>query len=658
LSKTRLFISTDMQMITGVNHVNGDKDDVQSLIHALMYQDKINIVGIASSTSKHQPGANDERFIKHVINAYGKDRETLADQADGFKTSKQMLDITYQGTKKLANGSGYAARTEASDAIIREARAAEAAGEKLYVATWGGLGDVARALHDAPEIAGSIRLLSASGPVQEPNAHRYIQKNFAGEGELWWIDARTTQRGIYAGPEGRLPPMSDAWAETNAEGHGALGDLFYANTQDVRGKGDKYDGVKMGDSFSVFYLIDKANNDDPTAESWGGEYRKVDDKYWVDRTDEKFGWSGSNGARTTYEDRAAWTSDFAKRFDWLTRKNDDEEDRDDEDDAPVNTAPVAVDDRFAATTGKAVSGNVLTNDRDAEGDRLFASLKDGPDNGKLKLTADGSFTYTPDAGFTGRDKFTYQVNDGDRTASANVTVTVTEPKKDYSDDPILARSNTIDLSSGSDQRVTAKAGSNSVFVDLAANSGSDRVVDFGRNDVLVLSDTLDSGTPKTKGGWLALDSDGDRIELPSVDMLRLLGTSDTGLAVYADASVRPSGAIEGTLDDDRLASSRGNGKSETFFFDTALGLNLGDDDILNFGERDQLVTTRKLLDGNGDGILAFGSNDGLDLKHQGLSGSLGHVRLFGDDGDQITSLSLERTVEQDGVSYFVYVIAE
>jgi hypothetical protein len=38
----------------------------------------------------------------------------------------------------------------------------------------------------------------------------------------------------------------------------------------------------------------------------------------VDRTDQGFNWQGSGGARTVYEDRAAWQGDFAKRFDWLT----------------------------------------------------------------------------------------------------------------------------------------------------------------------------------------------------------------------------------------------------------------------------------------------------------------------------------------------------
>jgi Ca2+-binding RTX toxin-like protein len=307
-----------MQMITGVNSRDGDKDDVQSLVHALMYQDKLDIVGIASSTSKHQPGANNASFIHHVIDKYAKDQSALASHASGFKSAAELHSITYQGTHSLAGTSGYPGATAASAAIIREAREAAAAGEKLYVATWGGLGDVARALHDAPDIAGKIRLLSASGPAQEPNAHKYIQDHFAGEGALWWVDARTSQRGIYASPEGRLPAMSNAWAVENAKGHGTLGNVFYENTLDVRGTADSYNAVKMGDSYTTFYLIDQANNDDPTAESWGGEYRKVGDKHWVDRTDQDFAWSGSDGARTTYEDRAAWTNSFEARFDWLT----------------------------------------------------------------------------------------------------------------------------------------------------------------------------------------------------------------------------------------------------------------------------------------------------------------------------------------------------
>ena len=46
------------------------------------------------------------------------------------------------------------------------------------------------------------------------------------------------------------------------------------------------------------------------------------------------------------------------------------------------------------------------------GDALSASLFSGPAHGSLNLQADGSFDYTPDAGFAGIDSFTYQVADG------------------------------------------------------------------------------------------------------------------------------------------------------------------------------------------------------------------------------------------------------
>ena len=42
----------------------------------------------------------------------------------------------------------------------------------------------------------------------------------------------------------------------------------------------------------------------------------------------------------------------------------------------------------------------------------------------MTLSADGSFTYTPDAGFFGTDTFTYEAANGAGTDTATVTVTV------------------------------------------------------------------------------------------------------------------------------------------------------------------------------------------------------------------------------------------
>ena len=74
----------------------------------------------------------------------------------------------------------------------------------------------------------------------------------------------------------------------------------------------------------------------------------------------------------------------------------------------------------------AVDG-VLFNDTDATNQPLTAVLETGPANGDLTLNtlnADGSFTYTPDAGFEGVDSFTYKANNG--TSDSNIaTVSIT-----------------------------------------------------------------------------------------------------------------------------------------------------------------------------------------------------------------------------------------
>ena len=66
---------------------------------------------------------------------------------------------------------------------------------------------------------------------------------------------------------------------------------------------------------------------------------------------------------------------------------------------------------------------VLHNDIDAEHDPMTAVLVTDVTDGLLVLNANGTFTYTPDGGFSGVDSFTYKANDG-TVDSATVTVTL------------------------------------------------------------------------------------------------------------------------------------------------------------------------------------------------------------------------------------------
>jgi hypothetical protein len=96
--------------------------------------------------------------------------------------------------------------------------------------------------------------------------------------------------------------------------------------------------------------------------------------------------------------------------------------------ATCNTPPVANNDSYSTTEDATLSvaaPGVLGNDSDAESDPLTAVLVSGPSNGSLTLNADGSFSYTPVANFSGSDSFTYLANDGQADSNvATVSLTV------------------------------------------------------------------------------------------------------------------------------------------------------------------------------------------------------------------------------------------
>jgi VCBS repeat-containing protein len=115
---------------------------------------------------------------------------------------------------------------------------------------------------------------------------------------------------------------------------------------------------------------------------------------------------------------------------------------------PVNDAPVAGDDSYAtdedAPLTIAVPG-VLANDTDIDGGTLGATKLTDPAHGTLALNPDGSFTYTPDANYSGADSFTYTVDDGNggtATATVNLTVTPVADAPTLTVDPVTGDAGT------------------------------------------------------------------------------------------------------------------------------------------------------------------------------------------------------------------------
>ena len=216
----------------------------------------------------------------------------------------------------------------------------------------------------------------------------------------------------------------------------------------------------------------------------------------------------------------------------------------------------------------------------------------------------------------------------------------------------MARPGTIDGSSNADETLTGKNGANTFHFE-AGTSGDDRITKSEATDVLALDRALyDRNKDRVialGGHSVSLDGQGtgDKLAIDGVDALRFLGLDDAGHYIYADAGVRPRGAQESTLADD-VFSGGSVGKKDVFFFDTTLGLSLGKDTIIKFDDRDSIVTTSKIMDGNQDGIITGTSGT---FK---LDDSNGSLTLWNVDDSVVTALKYDATFTHDDVSYYVY----
>jgi len=171
--KPRVLISTD---IGGT-----DPDDFQSMIHLLMYSDLFKIEGLISSPF----GNGKKQDILDMIALYEKDRPQLLTNYKELATPQALREVCKQGSKPSAPYAGYSKPTEGSDWIITCAK--KQSKQPLWVLVWGGIEDLAQALHDAPEIEQKIRVFWIGGPNKKwsINAYSYIVEHHP---NLWMIE--------------------------------------------------------------------------------------------------------------------------------------------------------------------------------------------------------------------------------------------------------------------------------------------------------------------------------------------------------------------------------------------------------------------------------------------------------------------------------------
>jgi len=249
----RVLVSTD---IGGT-----DPDDFQSMVHLLLYADCLDLEGLVSSP--YGPGRKEH--ILQVIDCYEKDFANLKTHSDKYPTPAALRAITKQGETEVAPYAGVRQATEGSKWIVQCAKRADA--RPLHVLVWGGLEDLAQALHDAPEILSKLRVYWVGGPNKKwsPDAYQYIAENHP---KLWLIEANATYRGWFTGGNQKSPCGNKELVTRHVAGKGALGGYFASLLNGT---------IRMGDSPSVGWLL-RGNPDDPSQRGWGGHFVRAGDR--------------------------------------------------------------------------------------------------------------------------------------------------------------------------------------------------------------------------------------------------------------------------------------------------------------------------------------------------------------------------------------------
>jgi VCBS repeat-containing protein len=204
---------------------------------------------------------------------------------------------------------------------------------------------------------------------------------------------------------------------------------------------------------------------------------------------------------------------------------------------PVNDAPIAKDDIFVTNEDTAVSGNVLANDSDAEGNTLTARLLIPPANGTVILKEDGRFEYVPKANFTGEDSFLYEVRDGIATDMETVTLMV----QPVNDAPIATNDTFV---TNEDASVSGNLLKNDRDVDSEPLTAS-LAASAANGVVTVNGDGSFEYTPKDNfngtDSFMYKVSDGDLSELATVN-IAVLPSNDAPIAADDQATVQENTA--------------------------------------------------------------------------------------------------------------------
>lgn len=268
--KKRLIISTDIG--------GGDPDDIQSMIHFLVYAYKFDLEGIVISRPR-----GDIKVMDRVLAAYRRDYPLFQAVSSEYPSPRQIRQLIKVGAErnKKSPSQGYAKATDGSRLIVRAARRDDS--RPLYVLVWGAITDVAQAIHNAPDIKKKIKIYSITSSNNkgyntdlDPSPSLYLRNKH--KETLTWIESNETFRGMYLYGMGDKTRYGNVgFVEKVLKPRGRLGILFYRISADINV--NAY-GIKMGDTPSLLFLFN-GSFEDPSKPSWGGQFCKHTNKYYI-----------------------------------------------------------------------------------------------------------------------------------------------------------------------------------------------------------------------------------------------------------------------------------------------------------------------------------------------------------------------------------------
>ena len=313
-SQLRIVISTDFPPLDvcmsgcPADHIS-DPDDIQSMVRFLLYANEFDVEGFVASSATFANIARKQNILD-ILELYDQVDENLRKHDTRYPTANQLRSVTFQGLtgtwgKSISNNIGEGKDSEASEAIIKIIDRPDQ--RPVWFCVWGDCSNIAQAIWKvnqtrSPEkIKFFLSKLRIYQIAHQDSTIDWLMDNFP---DLFIIYSKTTYMGIFGGPDDPLGNLR--WLNANIrQNHGPLGAIYPPAAMGV-------DGVKEGDSPSFMYLVSAANglnnSEDPSQESWGGQFVRINStNHWIDGL----------GKSTISKWKTKYQTDFAKRADWM-----------------------------------------------------------------------------------------------------------------------------------------------------------------------------------------------------------------------------------------------------------------------------------------------------------------------------------------------------